>query len=282
MKPLHPDSRKAGKDLHEGKIGRGEPDPQIEGCLPEDMIHEDECLEDLQNGYFILQKVKGFRFGIDAVLLADFASARTEKAVLDLGTGSGILPILLSARGAAEKITAMEIQKPYADMAKRSMLLTHLEEKIHVMEGDLKEATKLFGERSMDMVISNPPYLPKGHGATAADEGEAIARHEICASFADIAGQASGVLKEGGRFCFIHRPFRLAEIFRTLKENHLEPKRMRLVFPYLHKEPNLVLLEAMKGAREGLRIEKPLIVYDRPGVYTGEILAIYNRKAEKA
>lgn len=238
-------------------------------------LKQGEHLDDLQNGFFIIQGQKSFRYGIDAVLLSGYAKVKPGERVLDLGTGTGILPILLAAKTPGRSFTGLEIQKESADMAGRSVTLNHLNDRISIVQGDIREAVSIFGAASFDVVVSNPPYMIGRHGLTNPDPAVAIARHEILCSFRDIAEQTSRVLTDRGRFYLIHRPFRLAEIMCTLKEYRLEPKRMRLVYPFADKEPNMVLLEACKNGNPRIRVEKPLIVYERPGVYTREIREIY-------
>ncbi|MGO5161095.1 MULTISPECIES: tRNA1(Val) (adenine(37)-N6)-methyltransferase [unclassified Bilifractor] len=238
-------------------------------------LKQGEHLDDLQNGFFIIQGQKSFRYGIDAVLLSGYAKVKPGERVLDLGTGTGILPILLAAKTPGRSFTGLEIQKESADMAGRSVALNHLNDRISIVQGDIREAVSIFGAASFDVVVSNPPYMIGRHGLTNPDPAVAIARHEILCSFRDIAEQTSRVLTDRGRFYLIHRPFRLAEIMCTLKEYRLEPKRMRLVYPFADKEPNMVLLEACKNGNPRIRVEKPLIVYERPGVYTREIREIY-------
>ncbi|MCI5758962.1 MAG: tRNA1(Val) (adenine(37)-N6)-methyltransferase [Eubacterium sp.] len=238
-------------------------------------LKQGEHLDDLQNGFFIIQGQKSFRYGIDAVLLSGYAKVKPGERVLDLGTGTGILPILLAAKTPGRSFTGLEIQKESADMAGRSVALNHLNDRISIVQGDIREAVSIFGAASFDVVVSNPPYMIGRHGLTNPDPAVAIARHEILCSFRDIAEQTSRILTDRGRFYLIHRPFRLAEIMCTLKEYRLEPKRMRLVYPFADKEPNMVLLEACKNGNPRIRVEKPLIVYERPGVYTREIREIY-------
>ena len=236
---------------------------------------EGEHVDDLQNGFFIIQGEKSFRYGIDAVLLSGYAKVKPGERVLDLGTGTGILPILLAAKTPGQSFTGLEIQEKSADMAARSVAMNHLEDRISIVQGDIREAVSIFGPASFDVAVSNPPYMIGHHGLTNPDPAVAIARHEILCSFRDIAEQTSRVLTDRGRFYLIHRPFRLAEILCILKEYRLEPKRMRLVYPFVDKEPNMVLLEACKNGNPRIRVEKPLIVYERPGVYTREIREIY-------
>lgn len=239
------------------------------------MILPDEQKDDLQNGYYILQKKQGFRYGIDAVLLSDFAREKAGPAILDMGTGTGIIPILLAAKTRADQIRGLEIQPAFADMAARSVAMNHLENRVSITLGDIREAVSLFGTASFDTVTCNPPYMIGSHGLKNPSDAEAIARHEVLCTFDDIAAQASKVLKDRGRFFLIHRPFRLVEIFGKLTANRLEPKRIRLVYPYAEREPNMVLIEACKGGRSRLTVEKPLFVYKEPGVYTDEIREIY-------
>ena len=239
-------------------------------------LKEGEHLDDLQNGFFIIQGEKSFRYGIDAVLLSGYAKVKPGERVLDLGTGTGILPILLAAKTPGRRASpGWRFQQKSADMARRSVALNHLNDRISIVQGDIREAVSIFGAASFDVAVSNPPYMIGRHGLTNPDPAVAIARHEILCSFRDIAEQTSRILTDRGRFYLIHRPFRLAEILCILKEYRLEPKRMRLVYPFADKEPNMVLLEACKNGNPRIRVEKPLIVYERPGVYTREIREIY-------
>ena len=205
-------------------------------------LKEGEHLDDLQNGFFIIQGEKSFRYGIDAVLLSGYAKVKPGERVLDLGTGTGILPILLAAKTPGKSFTGLEIQQKSADMAQRSVAMNHLEDRISIVQGDIREAVSIFGAASFDVAVSNPPYMIGHHGLTNPDPAVAIARHEI--------------------LCI-------------LKEYRLEPKRMRLVYPFVDKEPNMVLVEACKNGNPRIQVEKPLIVYERPGVYTREIREIY-------
>ncbi len=238
-------------------------------------LQADEHLDDLQNGYFIIQAAEGFRYGIDAVLLSSFARVKEGESVLDMGTGTGILPILLAAKTPGKSFTGLEIQEKSADMACRSVAYNHLENRIRILRGDIKEASALLGPASFDVVVSNPPYMTGSHGLVNPEEAKAVARHELLCTFEDLARETARVLTSRGRFYLIHRPFRLAEIFRVLSAHRLEPKRMRLVYPFVDREPNLVLVEACKNGNARITVEKPLIVYQEPGVYTREIREIY-------
>ena len=235
-----------------------------------------ERIDELQrNGYQIIQNENGFCFGMDAVLLSGFAKVKKGENALDLGTGTGIIPILLEAKTEGRHFTGLEIQETSADMAQRSVCLNDLNEKVEIVRGDIKEAVDLFGKASFDVVTSNPPYMIGQHGLVNPDMPKAIARHEILCTLEDVIGQASALLKENGRFYMVHRPFRLSEIMVTMSRYRLEPKRMKLVYPFVDKEPNMVLIEGLKGGRPRVTVEKPLIVYEKPGVYTSEIYDIY-------
>lgn len=240
------------------------------------VLKENERIDDLErNGYHIIQDTKRFCFGMDAVLLSGFARVKEGAHVLDLGTGTGIIPILLEAKTKAEHLTGLEIQEDSADMARRSVLLNGLEDKIDIVTGDIKEAESLFDAASFDVITCNPPYMIGKHGITNEGDAKAIARHEILCTLEDIVSRAAKLLKPGGNFFMVHRPFRLAEIMTVLQAYKLEPKRMQLVYPFVDKEPNMVLIEANRGGKPRLTVEKPLIVYKEPGIYTPEIYEIY-------
>ena len=239
-------------------------------------IKENERIDDLQrNGYRIIQDPDRFCFGMDAVLLSGFASAKKGDKVLDMGTGTGIIPILMEAKTDAEHLTGLEIQPESADMAQRSVQLNGLEDKISIVTGDIKEAKNLFAKASFQVITSNPPYMIGQHGLVNPHSEKAIARHEVLCTLEDVVSNAAALLVPGGHFYMVHRPFRLAEIMTTLIKYRLEPKRMQLVYPYIDKEPNMVLIEAARGGKSRLQVEKPLIVYEKPGVYTPEIYDVY-------
>lgn len=240
------------------------------------LIMPGERVDDLQrNGYRIIQNPERFCFGMDAVLLAGFARDARGERLLDIGTGTGILPLLMEARIGMPHLWGIEIQEESADMARRSVKLNALEEKIEIITGDIREADRLFEAASFDVITCNPPYMIGQHGLQNADVSKTIARHEVCGTFRDIAQMTAKLLKPGGRFYLVHRPFRLAEILVTLTACRLEPKRMQLVYPFVDKEPNMVLIEAARGGRPRMTVERPLVVYQSPGVYTPEIYDIY-------
>ncbi len=237
-------------------------------------LKEHERIDDLErNGYQIIQNPEKFCFGMDAVLLSGFAQVKPGAAVLDLGTGTGIIPILIEAKTQAAKICAIEIQEESADMARRSVQLNHLEKKIDIVTGDLKEAERFFDAASFDVITCNPPYMIGQHGLTNPDAPKAIARHEILCTLEDVVRSAAKLLKTGGKFCMVHR--RLAEIMTVMVQYRLEPKRMRLVYPYADKEPNMVLIEGCRGGRPRMTVEKPLIIFQAPNVYTDELRDTY-------
>ena len=239
-------------------------------------LKENERIDDLQrNGYRIIQNPEKFCFGMDAVLLSGFARVKEGAQALDLGTGTGIIPILLEAKTDAKHFTALEIQEESADMARRSVQLNGLEDKIDIVTGDIKEADKLFAAASFDVITCNPPYMIGKHGLTNPDAPKAIARHEILCTLEDVVRNAAKLLKPGGSFFMVHRPFRLAEIITVMTQYKLEPKRMQLVYPYVDKEPNMVLIEGCRGGKPRMTVEKPLIIFKEPNVYTDEMYDTY-------
>ena len=241
-----------------------------------DVCRDDERIDDLErNGYRIIQKKGGFCFGMDAVLLSGFARVREGGAALDLGTGTGIIPILLEAKTEGRYFAGLEIQEEFAEMAARSVRLNGLEGRVEIVRGDLREASRIFGRASFDVVTSNPPYMNDSHGLKNPELPKAIARHEVLCTLEDVCREAAALLKPGGSFFMVHRPHRLAEIISTLKAHKLEPKRMKLVHPFVDRDANMVLLEAVRGGRSMMKVEAPVIVYREPGVYSEEIYTIY-------
>ncbi len=239
-----------------------------------------ERIDTLMPGRVVIQNPAFFCFGIDAVLLAHYPELRKTDNVIDLGCGCGVISLIMSAaaeRPGFEKVrfTGLELQPELAEMAKRSVLRNGLAEKISIVQGDLRNCTELFQPASFTLVTCNPPYTPAGSGIVNPSDSVGIARHEICAALEDVIGAASRLLKNNGRFAMVHRPGRLAEITEKLLKWHLAPKRLRMVHPYADKNANLVLIEAVKCGRPSLKVEPPLIVYEEPGRYTGDILKIY-------
>ena len=239
-------------------------------------IKPGERLDDLQiKGYEIIQSPGRFCFGMDAVLLSSFARVKKNECALDLGTGTGILPILLEAKNEGTRYAGLEIQEESADMARRSVLHNKLDQKIEIITGDIKEASGIFGAASFHVITTNPPYMIGEHGLKNENEALYIARHEALCTLDDILRESARLLKPKGRFYMVHRPFRLAEILGKMSAYGIEPKRMRLVHPYVDKEPNMVLIEGMRGAKPRMTVESPLIVYEKNGEYTKELLQMY-------
>ena len=236
-----------------------------------------ERIDDLQRkGYKIIQNTEKFCFGMDAVLLSGFTNVKPEELVLDMGTGTGIIPILLEAKTDGKHFTGLEIQEESADMARRSIELNGLSEKIDIVQGDIKEASKIFGKGVMNVVTVNPPYMNDLHGIKNPDMPKAIARHEVLCTLEDVVREAAAVLKQNGRLYMVHRPHRLVEIINMMTKYKLEPKRMRLVHPYKDKEANMVLIEALKGGKSMIKVESPIVVYESENVYTEQLLELYN------
>ncbi len=257
-------------------------------------LKDGERIDELQrNGYGIIQNTGAFCFGMDAVLLSGFASVRKAETVVDLCTGTGIIPILLEAKTDGRRFIGIEIQEEMAEMAGRSVLLNGLEDKVTILNRDLKELLEgqsfeavssgdardcaflqsLLGKT--DVVTVNPPYMKEMHGLQNPEDALAIARHEVRCTLEDVCGAAARLLRSGGRFYMVHRPQRLPEIITVLKDKRLEPKRLKLVHPYIDREANMVLIEAVRDGRPECRVEKPLIVYKEKDVYTDEIYDIY-------
>jgi len=240
------------------------------------MIKAGERLDDLQRGGLrILQKTDGFRFGTDAVLLAHFASPRPKDRVVDLGTGTGILPLLMSARSPGASFTAIELQPEMADMAARSVSLNQLEGRITVLEADLRDAPSLLGCGSADLVVCNPPYSPLGAALANADPAQALARHEVGCTLAQVIESASKLLRNGGRLAMVFPAQRLLELLDAQRAARIEPKRVRLVHQRVEDAPKLALAEGVKLGRPALHWLPPLILCDADGAYTEETNSIY-------
>lgn len=242
----------------------------------EGLVRSNERVDELQrNGYKIIQDPKKFCFGIDAVLLSGFAQAKLGDHVLDLGTGSGIIPILLEAKTRGRHFTGLEIQQDMADMAARSVALNGLQDMVDIVAGDIREATGTFGKASFQVVTANPPYIKADSGLHNSRSDKNIARHEVLCTLSDVITQAAELLVPQGRFYMVHRPERLTEILGLMHAKKLEPKRIRFVYPYVESEANLLLIEGCRGGNPGLNVEKPLIIYSAPNQYTDEIYEVY-------
>ena len=238
-------------------------------------LNEFERIDDLLTGGLkIIQNSQEFCFSLDAVLLAHFALVRKNNHGIDLGTGTGVIPLLLSSR--IEQIDAMEINPTMADLARRNVELNNLAAKIKVTQGDFCHIEEYYRERSMDFVISNPPYRQINHGEINRLSGVARARHEITAKLDDVVRAASYLLKGRGRFAMVHLPERLGEIMVAFHKYHIEAKRMQLVQPKRDKAPNILLIEGVKDASPGgLKIEPTLIVHEDNGDYTPKLMEFY-------
>ena len=249
--------------------------------MMKDKLIREECgerLDDLQcDGLYLIQNPDKFCFGIDAVLLSNFVKVKKDGYAVDLCTGSGIVPILLSTKTKAKKITGIEIQSDIADMASRSVSYNKLDEKIDIINDDISNALKYIKHSCVDSVCVNPPYMKDMAAIKNLDLPLAIARHELLTDLESVINIANKLLKENGRFFMIHRPSRLSEIFAALKKNRIEPKRMRFVHPYMESKANLVLIEGVKGSGVWLDVEPPLAVYKDKNIYTDEVLKIYGR-----
>jgi len=239
-----------------------------------EILKPGERLDDLhRDGLRIIQNPKQFCFGMDAVLLSDFAKVHKGQRHLDLCTGSGIVPILISAKSKGESFCGIEIQEDMADMALRSVKLNNLQDKISIIHGDIRaNSVRPYG---YDVVTANPPYMPIGAGAMSPDSASAIARHEIMCTLDDVIVAASRNLVPKGRFYMVHRPARLADIFASMNQHKLAPKILQLVQPRAGQPPNLALIMAAKGGGAGLDTPAPLIVYDDEGNYTNKLNEIY-------
>lgn len=230
------------------------------------------------NNYSFYQDTESFMFGIDAVLLADFAAKEIHRTdnVLDLGCGNGIIPLLLSGTSNAKSITGLEIQKKSFDLAEKNVKINNLEEKIQIINGNVREIKSLVPERSFSIVTTNPPYMPY-LGDDNKTQELTIARQEKCATLEDFVKASAYALKPSGKLFMIHRPERLAEIITTLKKVKIEVKTLQLVYPFADKEATMVLIEARKDAKTGLKVKEPLIIYDAPGIYTKTVQKIYRK-----
>jgi tRNA1(Val) A37 N6-methylase TrmN6 len=226
------------------------------------MIYDDEVIEELgENNLKIIQKKNGFRFGTDAVMLADFAKSSSPASMLDLCTGSGIIPLLFYSRNGCADINGLEIQEDIADMAKRSVSVNELDDKIKITCGDLREAEKFYKKRSFDVITCNPPYIKSGAGIVNSGDSKIISRHEVMCCLEDVIRISSMLLAQKGRLFIVHKPFRLTDIFCLMRKYKIEPKRMKFVYSKTtDNPPSLVLVEGLYEGNSELRVEKPIIL----------------------
>lgn len=242
-------------------------------------LKENERIDDLEfKGLKIIQNEKGFCFGMDSVLLSDFAkNMKNNSTVLDLGTGTGIIPILLCGKTNLKKVVGIEIQQDVANMAKRSSQLNNLQDRFEVVNTNIIDLKNIYEKQSFDVIVTNPPYKKENTGITNENEAKLISRHEITANLEDFISISKDLLKDKGEFYMVHRPERLVDILSLMRKYKIEPKILKFVSPNKNKEPNLILIKGIKNANSFLKVEKTLYVYNEDGKYTNEILKIYNK-----
>ncbi len=242
-------------------------------------LYEWERVDDLQyKGLKIIQDKRNFCFGVDAVILSNFADVRMGDKVLDLGTGTGIIPILIAGKTSAEHITGLEIQTSMASMAKRSVEMNNLQGRVQILEGDLRRSTEIFKTNTFDVITCNPPYKASGGGLLNEDDAKAISRHEIKCTLEDVVSTSSKLLKPGGRLNIVHRPERLVDILSLMRSLGVEPKRLRMVYPSPYKRATMILVEGVKKGGVFLKMLEPLYIHNCDGEYSDEINKIYNRE----
>lgn len=241
-------------------------------------IKEDETLDDLQlKGIHVIQKKDAFRFGIDAVLLANFANIKKRHKVIDFCTGTGIIPFIIAGKTECNDIKGIEIQEEFVDMAKRTVEFNNLSDRINFYCRDLKDIEFLKSIEKVDVVTVNPPYKLQGSGIININDKNAIARHEILCNLEDVIVASKTVLKDNGRLYMIHRPDRLCDIFCIMRKYKIEPKRVKMIHPTYNKAPNIVLIEGQNFGGSFLKWDEPLYVHELDGSYTKEIDKIYGR-----
>lgn len=248
------------------------------GLIYMELVNIDETLDDIQiKSIHLIQKKSAFRFGVDAVLLANFAEIKRGSTIVDLCSGTGIIPFIIAGKKEPQKIVGIEIQSEMVDMAKRSVIYNKLQDKIEFISGDLKDEELLDSLREVDVVTVNPPYKLRNSGLVSADDKNAIARHEICCTLDDVIKASKLLLKDNGKLYMVHRPERLADIICTMRKYKIEPKLIRMIHPSPNKAPNIVLIEGQKYGGKFLRWDSPLYIHDENGNYTEEINTIYGR-----
>lgn len=225
----------------------------------------------IQGNCKIIQDKDKFCFGIDSLLISKFATARLNDEVFDLGTGTGVIPLVMSHTTKAKHFTALEVQVQSVDMARRSVELNGLENKISVVACDIKNVGKKFNKNAADVVVSNPPYMTLNQGEASPKDSKSIARTEILCKLEDVVSAANFLLKPNGKFFMIHRPNRLGKIFAVCAKFKLVVKRLQLIYPFADKSPTMVMLEARKNVKQDLKILEPLIMYSNPGVYSEQL-----------
>ena len=247
------------------------------------LVRWNERVDDLErNGYRLIQNPEVFCFGIDAILLAHFARVSNHKQkILDIGTGTGIIPIVMHAIYQKGHYTGIDIQEQMIEMANRSVMLNEIEADVQMKTVDIKEYKEHFNSGEFDIITCNPPYMKGDCGLKNEHPSKTIARHEVACTLEDIISAASYMLKYGGKMCMIHRPHRLVDILATMRQYKIEPKVMRMIYPKQGKEPTMVLVEGVKNGRPELRVQAPLIVYNEDGTYTDEINEIYGKKGRQ-
>ena len=242
-------------------------------------INNDESIDDLQlNGLRLIQKQQGFRFGVDAVLLSHFANIKNKHRVIDLCTGTGIVPFLAYGKYEPKEVVGLEIQEDMVEMANRSSILNDTTDVVKFVQGDLKDKALLDSLGKFDVLTVNPPYKLNNAGIVNPNDKLAIARHEVMCTLEDVIIAARRLLKDNGRMFIVHRPERLADIFVLMRKHKIEPKRVRMVQPNTKKAPNIVLVEGQRDGGAFLKWEETLYVYDDNGNYSEEIDRIYGRK----
>ena len=242
-------------------------------------LKQNEKIEDLEfNGLKVIQSKNGFRIGTDAVLLADFAKRHIGKSfVLDIGTGTGVISILLAGKTDARKIIGLDVQEAVCDMARRSVKLNNLNDRIEIVCSDVKQIVDIVDKHTVDIIVTNPPYQRSNSGITNGNESELISRHEVLCTFDDICVAANYALRPKGEMYIVHRPERLVDIFYSLRKNEIEPKEIRFVESHSGEKAVLLLIKAVKGGKPFLNVLDPLIIYNKDGSYTEEVLKIYGK-----